>query len=349
MPNLTLKPIVLSMGEPAGIGPDLISMLSRTEAAAKLPSIIVTGDHAVISARSNELTGSSDSFVKCASATEALEVVGQPSKLPILEASCCVSKVIAGQPDPANAPVVIGAIDLGLQMIRDGQASALVTNPIQKETLYAADFAFPGHTEYLAEQATRIFEQSCRPVMMIHTPDLRTIPITIHIPLREVPTTLTTTLIIETCRVAARDLADRFGIGKPRLAVAGLNPHAGEGGTIGTEDQDIIAPAVSQLLTEGVDIRGPLPADTMFHAVARRRYDVAICMYHDQALIPAKALGFDVGVNATLGLPFIRTSPDHGTGLDIAGTGKARPDSLFAAIRLASDMASRSQHSFHNA
>lgn len=343
MPDLAVKPIVLSMGEPAGIGPDLIAMLSRNRAGLALPPIIVTGDHAMLAGRSRQSGGDVGALVRCTGADEAIAAAGQPDKLPILESAACASQVIPGQPDPANAPAVISAIDAGLSLIRDGQASALVTNPIQKETLYATGFAFPGHTEYLAKQAAEIFGARCRPVMMIHTPDLCTVPVTIHVPLRAVPEALTTELIAETCRITARDLARRFGIAKPRLAVAGLNPHAGEGGTIGTEDSEIIAPAVSRLAADGIDIGGPFPADTMFHAAARERYDVAICMYHDQALIPAKTLGFDVGVNATLGLPFIRTSPDHGTALDIAGSGKARPDSLFAAMKLAADMARASR------
>jgi 4-hydroxythreonine-4-phosphate dehydrogenase len=342
MTNSPALPVVLSMGEPAGVGPDLIAALSHEGRYRGLPSIIVAGDHAVVSARFAQLGASPEELIKCDTAEEALSIAAARSGLPLLQATACAAPVMAGNPDPGNAPAVIAAIDMGLDLIREGQASALVTNPIQKQTLYASGFAFPGHTEYLAARGSSLFGVDCSPVMMIHTPDLRTVPVTIHIPLSAVPGTLTTSLIADTCRITARDLVQRFGIPNPRLAVAGLNPHAGEGGTIGSEDDEIVAPAVAELVAEGLDVTGPHPADTMFHAAARKTYDAAICMYHDQALIPAKTLAFDVGVNATLGLPFIRTSPDHGTALDIAGSGKARPDSLIAAIKLASDLVSHS-------
>jgi 4-hydroxythreonine-4-phosphate dehydrogenase len=205
--------------------------------------------------------------------------------------------------------------------------------------LYEAGFAHPGHTEFLAQLAEQATAKRVRPVMMLWSPELAVVPVTIHIPLRAVMDTLTADLIVETGRIAARDTADRLGIAKPRLAVAGLNPHAGESGTLGNEDCDIVAPAVARLRAEGIDARGPLSADTMFHAAARETYDVALCMYHDQALIPIKTLAFDHGVNATLGLPFVRTSPDHGTAFDLAGTGRASPGSLVAALKLAARMA----------
>lgn len=244
-----------------------------------------------------------------------------------------------GQPDPANAAGIIEAIDRAVADSLEGRASAVVTCPIAKKNLYDAGFRFPGHTEYLAHLATRHGGAEPMPVMLLAGPDLRTIPVTIHIPLAEVPAQLTTDLIVRTGRIAATDLCDRFGIPEPRLAVAGLNPHAGEGGAMGKEDERIVAPAIAALRAEGIDAFGPLPADTMFYPAARAGYDVALCMYHDQALIPAKTLAFDEAVNVTLGLPFIRTSPDHGTAFGIAGKGIARPDSLIAALKLARRLA----------
>jgi 4-hydroxythreonine-4-phosphate dehydrogenase len=223
-----------------------------------------------------------------------------------------------------------------------GSAAAVVTNPIAKSVLYAAGFTHPGHTEYLAELAERHQPSAvpALPVMLLWSPELSVVPVTIHLPLREVLNVLNTDLIVQTARIVTRDLTSRFGIERPRLALSGLNPHAGEDGTLGLEDRDIIAPAVALLQAEGIAARGPLPADTMFHAAARRTYDCALCMYHDQALIPAKTLAFDHAVNVTLGLPFIRTSPDHGTAFDIAGSGRADPSSLIAALKLAAQMAS---------
>ena len=216
----------------------------------------------------------------------------------------------------------------------------MVTNPIAKSVLYESGFQYPGHTEFLAELATRHFGTVSRPVMMLAGPKLRAVPVTIHIPLRQVPDQLSMDLIVETARITAADLRSRFAIKAPRLAVSGINPHAGESGSLGHEEEEIIVPAIKALQALGINAFGPLPADTMFHDAARAHYDVAICMYHDQALIPAKALGFDDTVNTTLGLPFIRTSPDHGTAFDIAGSGNARATSLIAAIHLAQQLAS---------
>lgn len=244
-----------------------------------------------------------------------------------------------GRPDPANAAGIIEAIDRAVADALGGRAAAVVTCPIAKKNLYDAGFGFPGHTEYLAHLAERHTGADAMPVMMLAGPELRTVPVTIHIPLAEVPARLTTGLIVRTGRIAAVDLRGRFGIARPRLAVAGLNPHAGEGGAMGKEDTQIVAPAIAMLRAEGVDAFGPLPADTMFYPAARAGYDAALCMYHDQALIPAKTLAFDEAVNVTLGLPFIRTSPDHGTAFGIAGKGIARPDSLVAALKLARRLA----------
>ncbi len=219
-----------------------------------------------------------------------------------------------------------------------GRAAAVVTNPIAKRVLYQAGFRHPGHTEFLAELASR-GGRAPQPVMMLWSPALAVVPVTIHLPLREAIALLSSDLIVSTARIAVADLKARFGIASPRLAISGLNPHAGEFGTLGSEDEEIVAAAVATLRNLGIEARGPLPADTMFHEAARKTYDCAICMYHDQALIPIKTIAFDDAVNVTLGLPFIRTSPDHGTAFDIAGSGKASPSSLMAALRLAARMA----------
>jgi 4-hydroxythreonine-4-phosphate dehydrogenase len=245
----------------------------------------------------------------------------------------------AGQPNPANAKAVVAAIEQATAMCKDGSIAAMVTNPINKAALYAAGFRHPGHTEFIADLCG-----GAMPVMMLASERLRVVPVTIHMSLRQSIDHLTTALIAATSRITAADLREKFGIAHPRLAVAGLNPHAGEAGTMGREDADIVAPAVAQLRAEGIAAFGPLSPDTMFHAEARATYDAAICMYHDQALIPIKTLDFDQAVNVTLGLPIIRTSPDHGTAFDIAGKGIAKADSLIAAIRMAAQMAENRRH-----
>jgi 4-hydroxythreonine-4-phosphate dehydrogenase len=243
-------------------------------------------------------------------------------------------------PDTANAPSVIEAIKTAVQLVRAGSAAAVVTNPIAKHVLYKAGFRHPGHTEFLAALAAEGGNQTYHPVMMLWSEQLAVIPVTVHVPLSDVPSALTRDLIVLTGRIVARELRERFGIADPRLALAGLNPHAGENGAMGTEDETIIVPAIDILRAEGIQVAGPLPADTMFHAHARSRYDAALAMYHDQALIPIKTIAFDEAVNVTLGLPFVRTSPDHGTAFDIAGKGIARPDSLMAALKLAARLGS---------
>ncbi|HEY1943836.1 MAG TPA: 4-hydroxythreonine-4-phosphate dehydrogenase PdxA, partial [Roseiarcus sp.] len=240
--------------------------------------------------------------------------------------------------DAAFAAATIESIERAVGYVRSGEARAIVTNPIAKATLYAAGFRFPGHTEFLGELAAA-WGAPAQPVMMIWSPLLAVVPVTIHIALSEVPKQLTRELIVSTARIAAADMVRRFGLARPRLAIAGLNPHAGEGGAMGREEIEIIAPAIAELRADGLDVSGPLPADTMFHPAARARYDVALTMYHDQGLIPAKTLAFDSGVNVTLGLPFVRTSPDHGTAFDIAGKGVANPASLIEALRLAARLA----------
>ncbi len=246
---------------------------------------------------------------------------------------------IPGQPAPHDAKGTIEAIDRAVQLIRSARAAAMVTNPITKASLYQTGFQYPGHTEYLGELAQTNFGEAVRPVMLLWSPDLAVVPVTIHVPLTAAISLLTGELIVATGRVTASAMHSQFGISSPRLAFSGLNPHAGEGGTLGREEIEIIAPAIEQLRSSGIDARGPLPADTMFHAQAREQYDVALCMYHDQALIPVKTLAFDTAVNVTIGLPFVRTSPDHGTAHDIAGQGIARSDSLESAIQLAAQLA----------
>jgi len=242
---------------------------------------------------------------------------------------------VPGTPAPENAADVVSAIERGTALVLEGQASALCTAPISKKELVDhAGFSFPGHTEFLAA-----LSDVDLPVMMLASDELKVVPVTIHIPLREVPEALTADGLEATIRITHAAMIRDFGQQNPRIAVAGLNPHAGEGGMLGTEDDAIIAPVCNALRTEGMQVTGPLPADTMFHAAARARYDVAICMYHDQALVPIKTLAFDKGVNVTLGLPFIRTSPDHGTAFDIAGKGVANPSSMIEALKLAWSMA----------
>lgn len=331
-------PLALSQGDPAGIGPDiaLAAWVKRTE--HQLPPFLFIGDPAVLAVRARQL----DLDVPLKE-TDAAGAVGLFDKaLPVLPVPIGFD-VVAGEPHVANAKGTIAAIETAVQLCFDGKVRAMVTNPIAKAVLYEAGFGFPGHTEFLADLAKRRTGETYRPVMMLAGPKVRAVPVTIHIPIKDVPGALSEAVIVETCRIVAADLRNRFAIDHPRLAVAGLNPHAGEGGAIGHEDEDIIHPAIMKLRSEGIDAFGPLPADTMFHDEARRRYDVAVCMYHDQALIPVKALGFDDSVNVTLGLPFVRTSPDHGTAFGIAGQGIAREDSLVAALKLADTISRTSE------
>lgn len=299
-----------------------------------LPAFYVLGDIAQLTARAAALE--LDVPLQETSAAEALSYFS--NALPVVP----LSNALCEQPGIAvsgNAAGVIEAIERAVEDTVNGLASAVVTAPISKKPLYDAGFQHPGHTEFLAELAHKHYGRKCLPVMMIAGPQLRTIPVTIHIPLADVPATLTHEMIVKTAAAADLDLKARFKIPHPRLAISGLNPHAGENGAMGREDIEIVEPAIKELISMGINAFGPLPADTMFHASARATYDVALCMYHDQALIPAKALGFDDAVNVTLGLPFIRTSPDHGTAFSLAGTGQAKPDSFIAALKMAGQMA----------
>ncbi|MBX4951546.1 4-hydroxythreonine-4-phosphate dehydrogenase PdxA [Rhizobium binae] len=328
------RPLALSQGDPAGIGPDITLMAWLRRRELGLPPFFLIGDPDVLALRARQL----NLAVPIREIDKADAAIGMfADALPVTSVPAGI-EVVAGEPHAATAKGTIAAIEKAVSLVIGGEALAVVTNPIAKAVLYEAGFRFPGHTEFLADLAARATGGSVTPVMMLSGPKLRAIPVTIHIPLRDVPQALTEKLVMETCRIAHDDLRQRFGIDAPRLAVAGLNPHAGETGTIGREDEDIIRPAIERLRDEGIDAIGPLPADTMFHDEARARYDVAICMYHDQALIPAKALGFDDSVNVTLGLPFVRTSPDHGTAFGIAGKGLAREHSLVAALKLAAQL-----------
>jgi 4-hydroxythreonine-4-phosphate dehydrogenase len=327
------KPLALTIGEPAGIGPDITinAWLRRNE--LKLPAFYLLGDREFLDNRATAL-GLKVRFadVRAEDAldafAEALPVVatGHPASAP------------PGQPDDTSADAATASIRQAVNDVLAGRASAVVTNPIAKSVLYRTGFRHPGHTEFLAELAATD-GHTLQPVMMLWSPALVVVPVTIHVPLLEAITQLSADLIMTTVRIVNAALKAHFRLANPRFAVSGLNPHAGEDGTLGTEELRIVTPAIESLRAEGIRIAGPLPADTMFHDAARKTYDCAICMYHDQALIPVKTLAFDDAVNVTLGLPFIRTSPDHGTAFDIAGTGRANPSSLIAALRLAARLA----------
>ncbi len=323
-------PLALTIGEPAGIGPDLTLAIWRRRVELDLPAFYLIADADFLKARARILgLDVPVAMVAPAQASAAFE-----RALPVVPLGLDVTAA-PGKPDATSAPAAIASIRRAVADVTAGQAAAIVTNPIAKNVLYRSGFAEPGHTEFLAKLATEAAGKPFKPVMMLWSAELAVVPVTIHLPLREVVTTLTGDLIVQTGRIVARDLTSRFGIAHPRLAIAGLNPHAGEEGAMGEEDRAIVAPAVARLKAEGIDAIGPLPADTLFHERARATYDVALCMYHDQALIPIKTLAFERAVNVTLGLPFVRTSPDHGTAFDIAGTGKADPSSLVAALALA--------------
>jgi 4-hydroxythreonine-4-phosphate dehydrogenase len=327
------KPLALTSGEPAGVGPDITleAWLRRKE--LKLPPFYLLGDRDYLEHRAKIL--GLDVKLADVRAEEALETFA--NALPVV-ATGHAATARPGQPDDSSADAALASIRQAVGDVGSGHASAVVTNPIAKSVLYRAGFRHPGHTEFLAELAAA-GGRTPQPVMMLWSPALVVVPVTIHLSLREAMAQLSRDLIVTTARIVVADLKARLGLARPRLAVSGLNPHAGEDGSLGNEELTIVAPAIEILRSEGFEVRGPLPADTMFHGAARKTYDCAICMYHDQALIPVKTLAFEEAVNVTLGLPFIRTSPDHGTAFDIAGTGKANPSSLIAALRLAARMA----------
>jgi 4-hydroxythreonine-4-phosphate dehydrogenase len=332
-------PVALTQGDPSGIGPEITIKAWRHAREHGGAPFFILGDPTHFERVARDLgfgvaiaeTGAEDASRLFA---EALPVM--PLRSPVLGSP--------GRPSPSDAAATLESIERAVAMVVEGSAAALVTNPIAKDVLYATGFKHPGHTEFLGELALRHFGHSAHPVMMLWSPELAIVPATIHIPVAEVPSRLTRDLLVETGHIVAKDLLNRFGIAEPRLAFCGLNPHAGEGGSIGREEIDIIAPAIEELRRGGVRVAGPFPADTLFHAAARSRYDAVIAMYHDQALIPIKTIAFESAVNVTLGLPFVRTSPDHGTAFDIAGQGKANPSSLIAALDLAARLARADAH-----
>jgi 4-hydroxythreonine-4-phosphate dehydrogenase len=332
------RPLALTLGEPAGIGPDITFAAWLRRAELKLHPFYLLADPGFVARRAQRIApGLPIAVVEPAGACAAFATA-----LPVVDIGVPVTAE-PGRPDQSSAPAALAAIRRAVADVGAGVACAIVTNPVAKNVLYRSGFTEPGHTEYLAKLAEDMTGVAAHPVMLLWSPELAVVPVTIHLPLKDVAAKLTTELIAETGRIVARDLRERFGIACPRLAVAGLNPHAGEDGTLGEEDLAVVRPAVEQLKAEGIDARGPLPADTLFHRAARQTYDVALAMYHDQALIPIKTLAFDHAVNATLGLPFVRTSPDHGTAFDIAGTGLADPGSLIAAIELAARLSAEAE------
>jgi 4-hydroxythreonine-4-phosphate dehydrogenase len=328
-----LGPLALTLGDPAGVGPE-IAVKAWNALRETGPAFLVVGDHDALAAAS----GAGASIVqRVLSAEEAPSVFA--TALPVLDLPLKAA-VVAGQPSSAAGPAIVRWIETAVGLALSGAVSGVVTAPIAKSVLYEAGFKFPGHTEFLGELTAKApFEGARGPVMMLTAQDLRVTLVTVHEPIAKVPALLSVDRIVAAGLVTAQALQRDFGIAEPRLAVAGLNPHAGEGGALGREELDIVRPAVAALQGQGIDASGPYPSDSLFPAEMRARYDAALCLYHDQALIPVKMLDFWGGVNVTLGLPIVRTSPDHGTAFDIAGRGLARPDSLIAAIRLADQLA----------
>ena len=327
---MTVRPLIITPGEPAGIGAEIA--LKAWQSGITNICLIDQPTHIECTAAALGMT------LSLAEITDPASFDPDSRRLHIIPISW-IKPPVAGAPDAANAPQVISAIERAASWARAGVAAGIVTNPIQKSTLYDAGFAYPGHTEFLASLAE---PDRGAPLMMLACDALRVVPATIHIALNEVPQSISTPLIIEKCQLLNASLKNGFGIPNPHIAVCGLNPHAGENGRMGHEDEAIILPAINQLQAEGVNATGPYPADTLFHAEARKTYDAVLGMYHDQVLIPLKTIDFFGGVNVTLGLDFVRTSPDHGTGLDIAGRGIARADSLIAAIKMARRLADKS-------
>ena len=328
-----IPPLALTIGDPAGVGGE-IALRAWAKRDAATPVFFIIDDAARLAALAQQF-GIETPVAEIATPAEAAHVFKRA--LPVLKPQVALAtKVTLGQPSSDNARAVIGAIDQAVALARLGAAGGVVTNPIHKAGLQSVGFAFPGHTEYLGHLAGDV-----PTIMMLAIEDLRVVPVTVHLALRDVAGALKSESILEAARITARALKQDFGIANPRLAVSALNPHAGEQGKMGGEEATVIAPAIAQLKADGIDATGPAPADTLFHAVARTRYDAALCMYHDQALIPLKTLDFARGVNVTLGLPFVRTSPDHGTAFDIAAKGVADPSSLLAALHMAGDIAMR--------
>ncbi|MBA2127759.1 4-hydroxythreonine-4-phosphate dehydrogenase PdxA [Hyphomicrobium methylovorum] len=334
------SPLALTMGDPAGIGPEIAMEAWRVRETSDVPPFALYADPKLIATTADRLTTRIPvRIVPNAAAAAAVFA----KALPVVEVPLAVSAV-PGTPDVKNGPATIQSIKRAVADVAAGRAGAVVTNPIAKAVLYEAGFKHAGHTEYLGELAQDHWPgKPADPVMMLASPELRVVPVTIHVALKDVPVLLTTEKIVAVARITAAALKSDFGIHAPRIVLTGLNPHAGENGALGLEDRDVVKPAVDALRAEGLNVTGPHSADTLFHAAARRNYDAAIAMYHDQALIPIKTLSFDEGVNVTLGLPFVRTSPDHGTAFGIAGKGRASAASLIAALQLAGEMVERRQ------
>ncbi len=333
MPKQQILPLAISMGEPAGIGSDLILRIFAKRQEYSLPSFIVYGNVSFLKSRAKKL-GLDINITRSEPKTAIRDFA---NSLPVMDIKGeCQDR--PGVLQPHTGAITIKAIKNAVNDIKDGVCSALVTAPIHKAALYEAGFNYAGHTEFLASLYTNENGKSPTPIMMLAHKNYRAIPLTIHVPICEVPELVTFKKIVDTVLIVNNDLQGRFNISKPKLAIAGLNPHAGEDATIGLEDRDIIAPAISHLQKLGINAIGPLAADTLFHPPHWASYDCVIAMYHDQALIPIKTLAFDEGVNITLGLPIIRTSPDHGTALGLAGSNKASPNSMLAAIKMADEM-----------
>ena len=323
------RPLAVAMGDPAGIGPEIVAKAWRDRELQALPPFFAVGDPRALAA----VWDGPVAFI--GSPDEARPVF--PEALPIL-AVAEAEETAPGRPNDAGARCALDSLELATGLTRSGAAGGLVTGPVSKAQLYRIGFTHPGQTEFVAERCGIAPENA---VMMLAGPTLRVVPVTTHIALAAVPDAITIDLVLAKARVTARGLTRNFGIEAPRLAFAGLNPHAGESGAIGREEIDILEPAIRQLQAEGIDAVGPFAADTMFHARARAAYDAAICLYHDQALVPLKTLHFDEGVNMTLGLPIVRTSPDHGTAFGIAGQDQAEPGAMIAAIRMAAQAAEK--------
>ncbi len=328
--------VALTRGDPSGVGPELaLKAWAALHQDPEAPAFLIAAeaDHLAALAQRLRLDAPIARVEDPAAAASLFR-----RALPVLDSGLAVSGA-PGAPDVADAAGTIGSIEACVRLVEEGACTALVTNPIAKEVLYRAGFPHPGHTEFLGALAWRRLRRDVLPVMLLWSPELAVVPATIHIALKDAPKRLTAELLVHTGLVVARDFERRFGVARPRLAFTGLNPHAGEGGAMGREEIEIIAPALAELRAAGVEVSGPHPADTLFHEAARKTYDVVIAMYHDQALIPIKTLAFSHAVNVTLGLPFIRTSPDHGTAFGIAGRGVADPTSLIEALRLAGRLA----------
>ena len=320
-------PLAISMGDPAGIGPEIVAKAWAARQEARLPPFVAIGDARAVARVWTGPVQPIDRIDEVATSFAAA--------LPVLQVEDA-GDIVPGQPDAEGARCALHALELATGLVRSGAARALVTGPVSKAQLYGIGFTHPGQTEFIAERCGVTGDKA---VMMLAGPSLRVVPITTHVPLARVPALLTLDLMLAKARTTARGLQRDFGIAAPRLAFAGLNPHAGEGGSLGREEIDVIEPAIAQLRSEGIDATGPFAADTLFHPRARTAYDAVLCPYHDQALIPLKTIHFDEGINMTLGLPIVRTSPDHGTAFGIAGEDRAHPGAMIAAIRMAGSAA----------